>query len=283
MKPTPTISATSVRLLSEKPSAYIAAAVATSATLSTAATIAASPSGVAWRKAPGDPVTGGTLNGTGGLVIVARRVGAEQQRLEERLSESVDQIGDLRDQLEKIRAGSMTDPITSLPNRRSFERSLEKAMAEWEEQDTSGCLMLCDIDDFKKFNDAWGHLTGDQVLGLVAAELRHKIVNTGMVARLGGAQFAITLPGTQLEVARAVADQIRCAVMSRDITMRSTNQRLGRVSLSFGVAASHVNETPDMLQDRASLCLRAAKDRGRNRVVCEGDPAPARELQVAFG
>ena len=156
-------------------------------------------------------------------------------------------------------------------------------MAEWEEQDTSGCLMLCDIDDFKKFNDAWGHLTGDQVLGLVAAELRHKIVNTGMVARLGGAQFAITLPGTQLEVARAVADQIRCAVMSRDITMRSTNQRLGRVSLSFGVAASHVNETPDMLQDRASLCLRAAKDRGRNRVVCEGDPAPARELQVAFG
>jgi diguanylate cyclase len=213
----------------------------------------------------------------------AKRLGDEQRWLDQSLNTSVDEIGELRDQLQKIRTANATDPITGLANRRSFERSLEKAMAEWEDHDTSGCLMLCDIDDFKKFNDAWGHLTGDQVLCLVAMELRQKVVKTGMVARLGGAQFAITLPGAQIEVARAVADQIRCAVMSRDITMRSTNQRLGRVSLSFGVAASHVNETPETLAARAETCLRAAKDRGRNRVVCEGDPEPAPELKVAFG
>ena len=213
----------------------------------------------------------------------ATRLGDDQRWLEQSMNTSVDEISELRDQLQKIRAGNVTDPITGLPNRMSFERSLETAMAEWEDHNTSGCLVLCDIDDFKKFNDAWGHLTGDQVLCLVATELRQKVVKTGVVARLGGAQFAITLPGAQIEVARAVADQIRCAVMSRDITMRSTNQRLGRVSLSFGVAASHVNETYAMLLVRAQTCLRQAKDRGRNRVVCEGDPEPAPELQVAFG
>lgn len=217
------------------------------------------------------------------MMAAAKRLGDEQGWLEESLNGSVDEISDLRDQLQKIRAGNVTDPITGLPNRMSFERSLEKAMAEWEEHDTSGCLVLCDIDDFKKFNDAWGHLTGDQVLCLVASELRQKIVKTGMVARLGGAQFGITLPGAQIEVARAVADQIRCAVMSRDITMRSTSQRLGRLSLSFGIAAAHTNETPAVLQMRAQTCLRQAKDRGRNRVVCEGDPEPTPELQVAFG
>jgi diguanylate cyclase len=213
----------------------------------------------------------------------AKRLGDEQRWLEQSLNTSVDEISELRDQLQKIRAGNVTDPITGLPNRMSFERSLEKAMTEWEDHSTSGCLVLCDLDDFKKFNDAWGHLTGDQVLCLVATELRQKVVKTGVVARLGGAQFAITLPGAQIEVARAVADQIRCAVMSRDITMRSTNQRLGRISLSFGIATAHTNETPAMLLMRAQTCLRQSKDRGRNRVVCEGDPGPAPELQVAFG
>jgi diguanylate cyclase len=213
----------------------------------------------------------------------AQRLGDEQRRLEERMNTSVDEIGDLRDQLQKIRTASMTDPITGLPNRRSFERSLEKALAQWKDQGTTGCLVLCDIDDFKKFNDTWGHLTGDQVLCLVAMELKQKAGKAGVVARPGGAQFAIILPGAPIESARVLAEQIRSAVMSRDITMRSTSQRLGRVNLSFGAVAAHANETPETMVVRVETCLRAAKDRGRNRVVCEGDPEPSPELQVAFG
>lgn len=213
----------------------------------------------------------------------AQRLGDEQRRLEERMNTSIDEIGHLRDQLQKIRAASMTDPITGLPNRRSFERSLEKALVEWKVHDTSGCLVLCDIDDFKTFNDSWGHLTGDQVLCLVAMEVKQKVGKTGTVARPGGAQFAIILPDAPIETARALAEQIRCAIMSRDITMRSTSQRLGRVSLSFGVVAAQADEAPETMVIRVETCLRAAKDQGRNRVVCEGDPEPSPELQVAFG
>src|SRR5262249_35349563 len=159
------------------------------------------------------------------------------------------------------RAAGMTDPITGLPNRQSFERSLENALAEWRDHGTQGCLVLCDIDDFKKFNDTWGHLTGDQVLGLVAMEVKQKVGKTGLAARLAGPQFAMILPGAPIETARALAEQIRCAVMSRDITMRSTGQRLGRISLSFGVAAAQVDETPETLVARVEACLRAAKNR----------------------
>jgi diguanylate cyclase len=213
----------------------------------------------------------------------AERLGDEQRRLDERMNASMDEIGDLRDQLQKIRAASITDPITGLPNRQSFDRSLDKELAEWRDQGTSGCLVLCDIDDFKRFNDTWGHLTGDQVLCLVAMEVKQKVGKAGMVYRLGGAQLAIIMPGAALETTRALAEQIRGAVMSRDITIRSNSQRLGRISLSFGAAAAQVDETAETLVIRVETCLRAAKDRGRNRVVCEGDPEPAPELRVAFG
>jgi diguanylate cyclase len=213
----------------------------------------------------------------------AERLGDEQRRLDERMNTSIDDIGDLRHQLQKIRTASMTDPITGLPNRQSFERLLEKALGEWKDHGNPGCLVVCDIDDFKTFNDTWGHSTGDQVLCLVAMEVKQKAGKAGIVARPGGAQFAIILPGASVERARAMAEQIRCSVMSRDITMRSNSQRLGRINLSFGVVAAQPDDTPDTMLVRVQTCLRAAKDRGRNRVVCEGDPEPSLELRVAFG
>jgi diguanylate cyclase len=214
----------------------------------------------------------------------ATRVGDEQRKLEERLNTSIDEINDLRGQLQKIRSANVTDPITGLPNRQSFEQALEKAMAGRVDRKASVCLALCDIDDFKKFNDAWGHPTGDQVLCLVAMEVRQKVGKAGIVARLSSAQFAVILPNAPIDTARTLADQIRRAIMSRDITLRSTSQKLGRVSLSFGVVTAHADEDVESLMFRVQTCLRAAKDRGRNRVICENElDAPAPELRVGFG
>ena len=160
-------------------------------------------------------------------------------------------------------------------NRRSA-RAAERKAPLW--------LALCDIDDFKKFNDAWGHLTGDQVLCLVGMEVKQKVGKLGSMARLGGAQFAAFMPDAPLHDVRALADRIRTAVMSRDITIKSTNRRLGRVQLSFGIAGARADDTLDSLVSRAQDCLRAAKDQGRNRVVCDSDEeAAAPELKVAFG
>ena len=127
-------------------------------------------------------------------------------------------------------------------------------------------------------------LTGDQVLCLVGMEVKQKVGKSGSVARLGGAQFAAFMPDIPLHDVRALADRIRTAVMSRDITIKSTNQRLGRVHVSFGIAGARADDTLDSLVSRAQDCLRAAKDQGRNRVVCDSDEeAPAPELKVAFG
>jgi diguanylate cyclase len=213
----------------------------------------------------------------------AKFIGDQHRGLEEKLSTSIDEINDLRDQLQKIRNANVTDPLTGLPNRMSFERSLQQAIGAAAERKAPLWLALCDIDDFKKFNDAWGHQTGDQVLCLVGMEVRQKVGRLGTVARLGGAQFAAVMPDAPLDGMRAMADRIRMTVMSRDITIKSTNQRLGRVQVSFGIAGSRADDTPDSLVLRAQACLRRAKDQGRNRVVCDSDQeAHAPELKVAF-
>jgi diguanylate cyclase len=214
----------------------------------------------------------------------AKFIGEQQRGLEEKLNVSIGEINELRDQLQKIRNANVTDPLTGLPNRTAFERSLQKAVDAAVERKAPLWLALCDIDDFKKFNNAWGHQTGDQVLCLVGMEIRQKVGKSGTVARLGGAQFAAFMSDMPLSDAHALADKIRTAVMSRDITLKSTNQRLGRVQVSFGIAGARADDTSDSLVFRAQACLRAAKDHGRNRIVCDSDgEAPAPELKVAFG
>jgi len=214
----------------------------------------------------------------------AKFIGEQQRGLEEKLNVSIGEINELRDQLQKIRNSNVTDPLTGLANRMFFERSLQNAVNAAAERKAPLWLALCDIDDFKKFNDAWGHQTGDQVLCLVGMEVRQRVGKSGTVARLGGAQFAAFMSDVPLADVRALTDKIRTTVMSRDIKLKSTNQKLGRVQVSFGIAGARADDTPASLVLRAQDCLRAAKDRGRNRVVCDSDgEAPAPELKVAFG
>ena len=134
---------------------------------------------------------------------------------------------------------------------------------------------MADVDHFKQFNDRFGHLTGDQVLRLVAVAMKHNVKGQDIAARYGGEEFVIALPDTTLRSAVAVADQIRRGVMAKELIKRSSGERLGRVTLSVGIALLHTGDTPQSLIERADACLYAAKRQGRNRVVCEGDPEAA--------
>jgi diguanylate cyclase len=96
------------------------------------------------------------------------------RQLEERLSASKQEINELQENLEAVRTESLTDPLTQLANRKFFDITLEKAIAEAFERNESLSLMLTDIDHFKAFNDNFGHLTGDQVLRLVAMAVRQE-------------------------------------------------------------------------------------------------------------
>jgi diguanylate cyclase len=217
------------------------------------------------------------------LVATANEMRQSNHALEERLTASKEEINQLQENLAVVRNESLTDPLTSLANRKHFDERLQQCMAEAEERREPLSLVMTDIDHFKNFNDNWGHLTGDQVLRLVAISMKQNVKGQDIAARYGGEEFAVILPNTVLRSALTVADHIRRAVMGKELMKRSTGQNLGRVTISLGVATARKGDTLQSLIARADACLYAAKRNGRNRVICETDPefVAAAEAQVA--
>jgi diguanylate cyclase len=217
------------------------------------------------------------------LVSTANEMKANNHALEERLNASKEEINQLQENLEVVRNESLTDPLTSLANRKHFDEKLAQAVADSTERSEPLSLVMTDIDHFKTFNDTWGHLTGDQVLRLVAMSMKQNVKGQDIAARYGGEEFAVILPNTVLRSGLTVADHIRRAVMSKELMKRSTGQNLGRVTISLGVATLHKGDTVQSLIARADACLYAAKRNGRNRVICEADPEYTAEMhsQVA--
>jgi len=205
------------------------------------------------------------------LVQATKEVERINKTLEARLSASKLEISELQEILEAVRSENQTDPLTSLANRKFFDDALAKMLATAQERREPLSLMLLDIDHFKKFNDSYGHLTGDQVLRLVAVAVKQNVKGQDISARYGGEEFAIILPNTALRAAVTVADKIRRAVMTKDLMKRSTGEHLGRVTMSIGVAALAQGDTPQTLIERADVCLYAAKRGGRNRVINQTD------------
>jgi diguanylate cyclase len=218
------------------------------------------------------------------LVHTAKEMEVSNQKLEARLNASKQEINELQVNLETVRNESLTDPLTQLANRKFFDDTLEAAIADARARNEPLSLMLTDIDHFKTFNDSFGHLTGDQVLRLVAMSVKQNVKGQDTAARYGGEEFAVVLPNTVLRSAITVADHIRRAVMTKELMKRSTGEHLGRVTVSIGVATLRKTDTPQTLIERTDACLYAAKRHGRNRVMCETDPevtAPGAAVKVA--
>ena len=206
------------------------------------------------------------------LVQTTNEMQQTNNSLEQKLSASKQEINQLQENLEVVRTESLTDPMTGLANRKFFDDSLASAITDATARGEPLSLLMVDIDHFKTFNDTYGHLTGDQVLRLVASSLKQNVKGQDVAARYGGEEFAVVLPSTLLRSALTVADHIRRAAMSKELMKRSTGQHLGRITVSVGVATLHKGETAQALIERADACLYAAKRNGRNRVICETDP-----------
>jgi diguanylate cyclase len=201
------------------------------------------------------------------LVRTAKDMEISNQALEARLNASKQEINQLQQNLETVRHESLTDPLTTLANRKFFDLALEKALADAATKREPLSLMMTDIDHFKTFNDSFGHQTGDQVLRLVAMSVKNNVKGQDIAARYGGEEFAVVLPNTVLRSATTVADHIRRAVMTKQLMKRSTHEQLGRITISIGVATSREGDTAQSLIGRADACLYAAKRAGRNRVM----------------
>lgn len=205
---------------------------------------------------------------------LVRSTAAVQQTnalLQVQLKQSEDQFRLLQENMETLRIESMTDSLTRLANRKYFEFSLGQATGKADDEENAEPLSLAmvDIDRFKRFNDEFGHATGDDVLRLVAYALKNNVRSRDLVSRYGGDEFAVLLPNASLEEAMRIGDQIRRAVAERPLLRRTTKESLGHVTLSIGVAARAPGETPDMLVERADRYLYAAKANGRNCLVGE--------------
>lgn len=225
----------------------------------------------------------GILAVVNALVKSTRDMRESNKILENRLINSKQEVANLQQSLEAIRAETLTDPLTGLGNRKYFDRAIEDTVKTAVKNGEPLSLLMFDIDHFKSFNDNYGHLTGDQVLRLVAMSLKATIKGQDITARYGGEEFAVVLPNTALRQALTVADHIRRAVMSKELKKKSTGEILGRVTISVGVSMLQHGDDTDSLIERADACLYAAKRNGRNRVVCEADPeyTPTDHIQVA--
>jgi diguanylate cyclase len=215
------------------------------------------------------------------LLRVTREMELSNKVLGARLQETRHEIKMLQDDLIAVRTESLTDPLTSLSNRKAFDAALAAAVEAAQSTREPLTLLITDIDHFKRFNDSYGHLTGDQVLRLVALSVKQNVKGADLAARFGGEEFAVILPNTPLRSGLTVAEHIRRAVMSKELVKRSTGENLGRITISIGAATFRPGDTAAGLIERADACLYAAKRGGRNRVVCETDPEMSAGAAVA--
>ena len=201
------------------------------------------------------------------LVSTTREVAANNRTLEARMRDTRGEIETLREKLEATRLESLTDALTGLFNRKHFEESLKAGIDAARGKAVPMSLIILDIDFFKRFNDLYGHLTGDQVLRLVAIVMRESAGKQALLARFGGEEFGIVLPDVDRAAACRLAETVRSNVMGRELIKRSTGESLGKITVSLGVAELRQGDTPASLMERADLCMFAAKRAGRNRAV----------------
>lgn len=202
-----------------------------------------------------------------GLISATENMKNHTQQLEGELQKSSSQIAELKEQLSEVRQETRIDPLTGIANRRTFDVELENAVADWRANCAPTCLLMVDIDHFKRFNDTWGHQTGDQVLRLVAACISENIKGRDTAARYGGEEFAIILRFTRIDDAVGLANQIRNSIECRKLIKKSTGDILGSITVSIGVAEISEGEDGEGLIHRADESLYRAKRAGRNRVV----------------
>lgn len=167
--------------------------------------------------------------------------------------------------MDELSKAAIEDELTSLPNRRCFERDFRKELLRCARFNNALSLIIIDIDDFKQVNDSFGHLCGDEVLRTFAQILKDNIREIDSLARWGGEEFVVLLPATDSDGAALWANRIRNLI--EQYVFKFSEQTI-HLTASFGVSCSdHAQYTEDMLFDNADKNLYQAKKAGKNRVV----------------
>ena len=193
----------------------------------------------------------------------------------DRLTTASEEINRLKEELESARRDARTDPLTGLPNRRGFSDLIQAQLDQRSESRQDFCVILADVDHFKRINDAYGHLVGDKILRFVARTLQAHVKGQDSVVRYGGEEFAVVLPQTGYQGGLAVANQLRQKISTSRLRLAESGRELGELTISLGVACATDGDGPESLLRRADDGLLQAKREGRDRVI--GVPADSEE------
>ena len=177
------------------------------------------------------------------------------------LKQSNAEIENLRQDLEAAKNDAKIDALTGLANRRAIDEHL----SYYEKNNEPVVIAFCDVDRFKSINDTHGHAVGDRVLKSLAEEIRNVIQDEGLIGRWGGEEFVAVFKGDDLENAQSLVDQARVRMSHKSLKVRETDQPLGAVTFSAGVASGRGNIAA--ITARADELLYEAKRAGRNRVL----------------
>ncbi len=200
-----------------------------------------------------------------------------QKRDEQELAARSDQLAELveertaelREANKRLEELTRSDPLTGLANRRHFDELKEVEFRRAQRLGQPLSVLMCDVDFFKRYNDTYGHALGDQCLQAVAGTLKSVFARAGeLVARMGGEEFAVLLPGCDANNARKAAERLRQAMAT--LAMKHANSPVAaHVTLSIGVAQFDPETTDrfDQLLQRADQALYRAKSQGRDRIA----------------
>lgn len=208
-----------------------------------------------------------------GPQVQSARVGTVAMRdsvsaLQNQVTQSQREIEQLRADLLRSREEATLCPLTKILNRRGFEQRLDAMLQQRPAPGSAHCLILLDIDHFKRVNDTHGHPVGDKVLEGVGAVLRSVPLEPGMAcARWGGEEFAILLPGSNLNKAVQLAEAVRTRTRGIRLRNRATQAVELTITLSAGVAAWHPGDSAADLVHNTDQALYRAKANGRDRVL----------------
>lgn len=193
--------------------------------------------------------------------LVARMI-ERSKRAEDSFRFALEEIETLRQELESAREEAERDPLTNLPNRRSIERHLQQLASSGVER----TIGLCDIDHFKSFNDRYGHAVGDRILKMIASTLAAGC-EPHFVGRWGGEEFLVVIAGNEQARCVELLDDVRQDLAGRNFKQRETDEPLGKITFSAGVATAAGDHSHNLAAiHRADASMYEAKAAGRNRV-----------------
>ena len=204
------------------------------------------------------------------VIDATREIRASGKMTQQRLKDTTETMNVLQEELKQAKTELLIDFMTGVSNRKGFDETLAMTISE-----TSDplCLLIIDIDHFKKFNDVYGHIVGDEVLRFVAKNIQKSIKGIDYIARFGGEEFAVILPKTSLLGAMTVAESVRASIAQLKLERKGNPEQLGTLTVSIGVAQYRPDESTETLINRADQALYFAKNAGRNRVATESEVA----------